>query len=72
MAGYYVWRIIPEEEECDGEDSGMGVDRIGLVCYGECDGGDRGLGLNITLLCAYVSSKHARELVIRSRFSSQK
>ena len=42
MTGYYVRRIIPEEEECDEGDIGEGVDLGEGVCYGKCDERDRG------------------------------
>ena len=47
MAGYYVRRIIPEEEECDEGDRGKGVDLGGGVCYGKCDEGNRGMVLHV-------------------------
>lgn len=45
--GYYVWRIIPEEEECEVGDRGRGVDMTGRVCYGKCDEGNRGKVLHV-------------------------
>ena len=33
--GYYVRRIVPEEDECDEGDIGEEVDRSGGVCYGK-------------------------------------